>query len=445
MKKIAFAAIGLLVLAWAGISFASMSSASYQIPVDVIGGGGSTMSSASYTTSSTLGQSSPLGTSTSASYVNYPGFWQADECVYDPDADGLANAIEYGYDTDPNNPDSDGDNLNDGEEVTPGSDGYVTDPLLDDTDGDSLGDGDEFIATTNPLNPDTDSDGVGDGDEVSNAMDPLYWDTDGDALPDGFELTNSVGHTVGENLDPIISWDGNTGDFDGDGNANNHEYYNGTSPWDPNPRCGPGCRCWADSGPGEGIMGPGDLTVLEIELSNPGVGDYSGIIPDNGESQELSGEGIMGPGDLTLLEQILKGKDVLGPELGSRPNGITAVDWSAAPVEEGDTAFVTVEVNNTYGGMSPSFGVVFSIDPSSTGQATMLGGDGDSVSGERYDVSGLRALGAQSRIVLRIDQAGSIVINAGLPQCGGGAGGAGRSCASISLAPAATITGIPRP
>src|SRR5713101_2814930 len=54
----------------------------------------------------------------------------------DPDQDGLTNLEEYQHGTDPNNPDTDGDGLSDGDEVHK----YHTDPLNPDTDGDGLTD-----------------------------------------------------------------------------------------------------------------------------------------------------------------------------------------------------------------------------------------------------------------------------------------------------------------
>jgi len=376
----------------------------------------------------------------------------------DPDGDGDSNLVEYGNSTDPCFSvvtDSDGDGLEDSVE-----DSGCTDSLDPDSDGDGLCDGNVDVydgatllcsvgedldldgvvdaTETSPCAPDSDGDGVNDGDEVLTwSTDPLWWDSDGDALPDAFEIAHIGDATP---LDPLYALDGLTSDFDGDGNPNTHEYYNGSDIWTLDPTGEPGCRYWADSGAGEGIMGPGDLTNLEMELSAPGSGDYSGVIPDNADTQELSGEGIMGPGDLTLLERILK-NEVIGSELGSRPVGISAVDVPPGPVSEGSTCHVSVVVDNEYGSVSSGFGVVFEIDPSSTGEATLLGGDGDSVSGGRYDVSCELSLGATSTIVIRVDVAGTIVINAGLPQCGGGAGGPGRSHAPVSLSPAATIIG----
>jgi len=104
----------------------------------------------------------------------------------DDDNDGLTNAEERRYGTDPRNPDTDGDGLKDGEEVKR----YRTNPLRTDTDGDGLSDGEEvFKYKTNPLKVDTDGDGLTDGDEVLKYhTDPLKVDTDGDGLSDGDEV-----------------------------------------------------------------------------------------------------------------------------------------------------------------------------------------------------------------------------------------------------------------
>ncbi len=86
-------------------------------------------------------------------YTNRAGYFQ--------DATGtLARPITWG------------DGLSDGEERTPrqirlpggGSRLVVTDPLDPDTDGDQLEDGEELLLfSSDPLNPDTDGDGCGDG------------------------------------------------------------------------------------------------------------------------------------------------------------------------------------------------------------------------------------------------------------------------------------------
>jgi outer membrane protein OmpA-like peptidoglycan-associated protein len=127
----------------------------------------------------------------------------------DKDGDGLTKSQEKEIGTDPNNPDTDGDGLNDGEEfktyftspLNPDTDGdnlkdgqevrnYKTDPNKADTDGDELLDGDEISTyKTDPLNRDSDQDKLNDGEEVKVTLtDPLNEDTDADKLADGDEV-----------------------------------------------------------------------------------------------------------------------------------------------------------------------------------------------------------------------------------------------------------------
>src|SRR5262249_21244337 len=57
------------------------------------------------------------------------------------------NLQEFQFGTDPNNSDTDGDSLSDGDELNK----YHTNPLLADTDGDLIPDGVEVTTGTNPL------------------------------------------------------------------------------------------------------------------------------------------------------------------------------------------------------------------------------------------------------------------------------------------------------
>lgn len=88
---------------------------------------------------------------------------------------------------DPNNPDTDGDGLTDGEEVFE----YLTSPFNPDFDGDGISDGDEVHKYgTSPNNPDTDGDGLTDYEEIMTyKTDPLNPDTDGDGFGDGEEVS----------------------------------------------------------------------------------------------------------------------------------------------------------------------------------------------------------------------------------------------------------------
>jgi hypothetical protein len=148
----------------------------------------------------------------------------------DSDMDGLPDAWEVAHGLDPN--DATGDNGADGD---PDSDGLVnldeynlgTHPNDPDTDRDGLDDGDEVNTYgTSPTNPDSDRDLLKDGDEVrdldparsgiQNPFDPANADTtgdDGQNTPDGIR----------------DGWN----DWDDDGMINAHEFWFGTNPIDP--------------------------------------------------------------------------------------------------------------------------------------------------------------------------------------------------------------------
>jgi len=176
----------------------------------------------------------------------------ADDAAADPDNDGLSNAQEAVLGTNPSDPDSDNDGIDDGAEV--GNDGIVdptdTDPLDADSDGDGLGDGAEIVGQdgspnngdeTDPLNPDTDNDGIGDGVEVgvngdadpSTTTDPTDPDSDNDGLSDGVEDANAdgaVSNTIGATgTSGSGETDPNNNDTDGDGLRDGDEA-NGTGP-----------------------------------------------------------------------------------------------------------------------------------------------------------------------------------------------------------------------
>ena len=81
----------------------------------------------------------------------------------DKDGDGLTKREEKELGTDPDNADTDGDVLKDGEEVRT----YFTNPLITDTDGDGLTDGEEVKTySTDPVKADTDADGLSDNLEI---------------------------------------------------------------------------------------------------------------------------------------------------------------------------------------------------------------------------------------------------------------------------------------
>ncbi|MEO0972447.1 MAG: PQQ-binding-like beta-propeller repeat protein, partial [Pseudomonadota bacterium] len=235
------------------------------------------------------------------------------DAALDEDGDGLTALEEYLAATEPDAADTDGDGINDGDELRSGA----SDPALADSDGDSLSDGrelaelgtsaqmadsdgdgltdgDELLRTsTNPLRADTDADGLDDGTEVEAGLLPLdpadaladydrdgltvreeiaagtqwrYHDTDADGLSDGEELAlatdpnafDSDGDRLPDGWEVRFSLPPNTpasaseleADTDGDGFSLIEEYQGRTDPDDP--VSWPRARSWG------GRLGPAD-------------------------------------------------------------------------------------------------------------------------------------------------------------------------------------------
>lgn len=146
----------------------------------------------------------------------------------DLDLDGLTVEQETTAGTKPDNPDSDGDGLLDGDEVLV----YLTNPLNGDTDGDGLPDFNEVMQYgTNPSNPDSDGDGFNDFNEINAGTNPndsasftgspnaVAVDSDGDGLTDAQEAE--------------LQTDPNNADSDFDGYGDYEEASVGSNPNDP--------------------------------------------------------------------------------------------------------------------------------------------------------------------------------------------------------------------
>jgi|GEM_PF-880198 len=166
----------------------------------------------------------------------------------DTDGDGIPDTLELdlvGNLDDISAGDDDGDGLNSPDELLV----HGTNPLLPDTDGDTLNDSDEITNGTDPNNDDTDNDGLKDNVETNTGVfvdandtgtDPNNADTDGGRTPDGFEVqVGTDPHnpaddpivTVQPSFLPINNPDGEIGryapDFDNPGLDYQENHYDG--------------------------------------------------------------------------------------------------------------------------------------------------------------------------------------------------------------------------
>ncbi len=218
----------------------------------------------------------------------------------DDDNDGLTNDEEGVIGTNPQNPDTDGDGLTDGEEVIV----YGTDPLDPDSDNDGLTDGDEVLDTlTDPNDDDTDNDGLLDGAEVqTHETDPLDEDTDNDGLLDGTEVNGPT--------DPLDE------DTDNDGLLDGTEVNDtGTNPTNPD----------TDS---DGLTDGGEVNDIGTDPLNPDTDD-DGM--DDGTEVDVGADPFNPDTDGDLIED---GPDGLGDEDGD--GIINVLDPFEEPIDEQD-------------------------------------------------------------------------------------------------------------
>ncbi len=163
-------------------------------------------------------------------------FYDTDPNNPDTDGDGIIDGLEVYYNLDPNDPsdrnrDDDKDGLTNNQESL-----NRTDPLNNDTDGDRMLDGFEVLHGLNPRDPgdaggDPDSDGLLNWQECLNGTNPNMVDTDHDFLSDYDEVTTFYGLSANGEVqkyktDPANAdsdYDDLHDDEDGDGNYSPNE------------------------------------------------------------------------------------------------------------------------------------------------------------------------------------------------------------------------------
>ena len=155
--------------------------------------------------------------------------FQADTHPYirDTDADGMWDGWEWLYGLNPLNPlDANADNDNDGVINRLEYNNTAAGPYMEV----------DNITSSHPNNNDTDGDGLLDGQELFNYLtDPTSNDTDGDGMPDGWEV--KYGLNPLDSADALLDIDNDSFDSDWNGNitdseiySNLYEYWNGTNP-----------------------------------------------------------------------------------------------------------------------------------------------------------------------------------------------------------------------
>jgi formylglycine-generating enzyme required for sulfatase activity len=211
----------------------------------------------------------------------------------DPDSDGLTNYQEIIVRlTNPNVADSDGDGVNDGQEVTD-----ATNPLVADTDADGITDGEEKTRTTNPLVVDTDGDGLGDLQEITiTQTNPIVADTNDNGVNDALEDTDNDGILNGREVyqlgtNPLLA------DSNANGLSDTYEllFQGNTDPFTP--RVGDRVRY--------------DLSQLGYQGIYKVVGTLPKGLTFNATTGILEGKLIGTAGTSKLTIQILNGKTVL--------------------------------------------------------------------------------------------------------------------------------------
>ncbi|WP_276168010.1 gliding motility-associated C-terminal domain-containing protein [Zobellia alginiliquefaciens] len=215
-------------------------------------------------------------------------------CDTDDDGDGLLGGLEAILGTDPNNPDSDEDGINDGDEV-----------------------GDDF---DNPLDED--------GDGIIDALDSNILDTDLDGVVDQLDPANNNA-CIPDNSNGLC-------DTDGDGITDGQEEADGTNPLD---------ACDPDINNGNCDPTPIDLEVLKTVDKAEAIAGDEVIFTINVKnlSNRVARNVIIG-------EMLETGFQYKAHTATDGSYDIVTGEWAIAEISEGGTVTLTVTVDVLEGG-----------------------------------------------------------------------------------------------
>ncbi|MFO8057517.1 MAG: hypothetical protein R6V10_09490, partial [bacterium] len=200
-------------------------------------------------------------------------------------------------------------------------------------------------------------------------------DSDGDLMPDDWELEHDLDPYDPADGDPLVI--DSVTDPDGDGNANIHEYVNGSDPQvaDAHTCTGGLGGCYFGDSDKDFIYASGDITTLQQLIGEVNVSGAD-LYPENGDNMDMDGDGTITSGDYSVLRSQVAELDTIIP---GAPHEMTLVSPGySVSMDLGDTLRINVKflddpnysdgMTTSRAGLAAQFEVV-------KGSAYILGGE----------------------------------------------------------------------
>ena len=164
--------------------------------------------------------------------------------------------------------------------------------------------------------------------------------------------------------------------MDGDFRRNLDEYYREFNPHSPEPNCGEGVYCFADSD-GNGVVEVPDLIALNSVLGGIPA-NWTSVIPTNGDQMDLDGNGVIEVPDLILLNSLIAGS--MGGDLPGQADAVNLESADSVVMSVGQWTKITVNLTSSPAAGSvkrSGYGVIF-YKSSGAGAGEFWGGDKES-------------------------------------------------------------------